>query len=68
MLGTLQTARVTAVFKLHLGIHLNKEDVHLYRIFGERMEMPDQGKLVGIMAGEALQAEFLSLLARLTYQ
>ena len=56
------------MFKLHLGIHLNKEDVHLYRIFGERMEMPDQGKLVGIMAGEALQAEFLSLLARLTYQ
>ena len=54
----LQTARVTAAFKFHLDIHLDKEDVHLYRIFGERVEMPEQGKIVGIMAGEVPQARF----------
>ena len=48
----LATARAAAVFKFHLDIHLYKEDTHLYRIFGERVSMPDQGKAVGIMAAE----------------
>ncbi len=48
----LATARATAAFKFHLDIHLFKEDTHLYRIFGERVSVPDQGKAVGIMAAE----------------
>ena len=48
----LATARAAAAFKFHLDIHLYKEDTHLYRIFGERVPVPDQGKAVGIMAGE----------------
>ena len=47
---TLATARASAAFKFHLDIHLYKEDTHLYRIFGERVPVPDQGKAVGIMA------------------
>ena len=58
----LETARAAAAFKFHLDIHLFKEDTHLYRIFGERVSMPDQGKAVGIMAGEIpaeLQPDFI---------
>jgi len=32
---TLAIARATAAFDFHLGIHLNKEDAHLYRIFND---------------------------------
>ncbi len=58
----LATARAAAAFKFHLDIHLFKEDTHLYRIFGERVPVPDQGKAVGIMAAEIpqeLQPEFI---------
>ena len=48
----LATARAAAAFKFHLDIHLYKEDTHLYRIFAERVAVPDQGKAVGIMAAE----------------
>jgi hypothetical protein len=48
----LQAAASLAAFKFHLDIHLFKEDTHLYRIFGERVSVPDQGKAVGIMAAE----------------
>jgi hypothetical protein len=48
----LATARAAAAFKFHLDIHLFKEDTHLYRIFGERVPVPDQGKAIGIMAAE----------------
>ena len=48
----LATARAAAAFKFHLDIHLYKEDTHLYRIFRERVSVPDQGKAVGIMAAE----------------
>jgi hypothetical protein len=51
----LATARATAAFKFHLDIHLFKEDTHLYRIFRERIGAPEQGKAVGIMAGEVPQ-------------
>jgi hypothetical protein len=51
----LETARATAAFKFHLDIHLAKEDAHLYRIIRERVSLPDQGKAVGIMAGEIPQ-------------
>jgi hypothetical protein len=54
----LKTARATAAFRFHLGIHLNKEDAHLYRIFRERIPLPEQGKVVGIMSGQIPQARF----------
>lgn len=47
----LRTARATAVSRFHLTLHLDKEDTHLYRIFGERISLPEQGKAMGIMAG-----------------
>jgi hypothetical protein len=47
----LKTARAAAAFRFHLNIHLGKEDTHLYRIFQERISLPDQGRAVGIMAG-----------------
>ena len=59
----LATARASAAFKFHLDIHLFKEDTHLYRIFGERVPPPDQGKAVGIMAREIppeLQPQFIT--------
>ncbi len=58
----LATARAAAAFKFHLDIHLFKEDTHLYRIFGERVPVPDQGKAVGIMAAEIppeIQPDFI---------
>jgi hypothetical protein len=61
----LATARAAAAFKFHLDIHLYKEDTHLYRIFRERVSVPDQGKAVGIMAAEMpaeRQPEFIAWL------
>ena len=55
---TLKTARATAAFRFHLGIHLDKEDTHLYRIFRERIPLPDQGKALGIMASMIPQDRF----------
>jgi len=46
----LATARATAAFHFHLGIHLDKEEAHLYRIFNERISLPDQGAIFGKMA------------------
>ena len=54
----LRTARATAVFRFHLGIHLDKEDTHLYRIFRERIPVPEQSKALGIMAGKVPQDRF----------
>ena len=48
----LESARATAAFKFHLDIHLDKEDTHLYRIIRERVSLADQGKALGVMAGE----------------
>jgi hypothetical protein len=54
----LKTARATAAFRFHLDIHLDKEDTHLYRIFRERIPLPDQGKALGIMASMVPQDRF----------
>ena len=59
----LESARATAAFKFHLDIHLDKEDTHLYRIIRERVSLADQGKALGVMAGEVPQdrvPEFVS--------
>jgi hypothetical protein len=59
----LKTARATAVFRFHLGIHLDKEDTHLYRIFRERIPLPEQGKVIGIMAGTIPKERFPEVVA-----
>lgn len=59
----LKTARATAAFRFHLNIHLYKEDTHLYRIFRERVPMPEQGKAVGIMSRKVPQERFPELVA-----
>jgi hypothetical protein len=59
----LKTARATAAFRFHLDIHLYKEDTHLYRIFRERVPMPEQGKAVGIMSRKVPQERFPELVA-----
>lgn len=54
----LETARATAAFKFHLDLHLAKEDTHLYRLFRERVPMPEQGKAVGMLAHGVPQDRF----------
>ncbi len=60
---TLAIARATAAFDFHLSIHLNKEDAHLYRIFNERVSMPNQGAIVGKMAQRIPQERFPEVVA-----
>jgi hypothetical protein len=60
---SLKTARATAAFRFHLDIHLDKEDTHLYRIFRERISLPEQGKALGIMAGMIPQERFPEVVA-----
>ena len=57
----LKTARATAAFRFHMNIHLLKEDTHLYRIFRERVSLPEQGKAVGIMAGKIPKERFAEM-------
>jgi hypothetical protein len=54
----LAVARATASFSFHLLIHLDKEEAHLYRIFNERVSLPDQGAIVGKMAHEIPRERF----------
>ena len=46
----LTIARATAVLKLHLRIHLDKEDAHLYPILSERTTESEQTSIVGLMS------------------
>jgi hypothetical protein len=46
----LQITRATSAFNFHLSFHLDKEEAHLYRIFNEKVSMPDQGAIMGKMA------------------
>lgn len=55
---SLKIARATAAFRFHMNIHLDKEDTHLYRIFRERISLPEQGKAVSVMAGTVPQDRF----------
>jgi len=59
----LKTARATAAFRFHLDMHLDKEDTHLYRIFRQRISLPEQGKVLGIMSGMVPQERFAELVA-----
>jgi hypothetical protein len=58
---TLKIARATAAFRFHMNTHLYKEDTHLYRIFREKIPLPEQGKAVSIMAGKIPQERFAEL-------
>lgn len=58
---SLATARATAAFSFHLGIHLDKEEAHLYRIFNERVSLPEQGTIVSRMAQKIPQERFPEL-------
>jgi len=59
----LQTARATAAFRFHLDIHLDKEDTHLYRIFKERVPLPEQAKAVSLIASQIPQERFPEFVA-----
>ena len=59
----LQTARATSSFRFHLNIHLDKEDTHLYRIFRERVPLPEQAKAVSILASQIPQERFPEFVA-----
>jgi Hemerythrin HHE cation binding domain len=61
--AALETARAGAAFKFHLDLHLKKEDAHLYRLFRERIPLPEQGKAVGQMAGLIPQERFPEVIA-----
>jgi len=43
----LAIARATSAFDFFLTFHLNKEEAHLYRIYNERISLPDQGAIAG---------------------
>ncbi len=60
---TLAIARATAAFDFHLGIHLDKEEAHLYRIFNERVSLPNQGTIIGEMAQKIPQERFPEVVA-----
>ena len=59
----LKTARATAAFRFHVNMHLDKEDTHPYRIFKERVPLPEQGKAIGIMASKIPQERFSEVVA-----
>jgi hemerythrin superfamily protein len=55
---TLRIARSTAAFNFFLDHHLDSEESHLYRIFNERVSLPDQGVVVGKMSQGIPQERF----------
>ena len=59
----LKTARATAAFRFHLGILLYKEDTHLYRIFRERISLPEHRKALGTMASMVPQERVPEMVA-----
>ena len=59
----LDTARASAAFKFHLDLHLKKEDAHLYRLFGERIPIPDQATVISQMATYVPQQRFPEVIA-----
>jgi len=64
-----EITRATAAFKFHLDIHLLKEDTHLYRIYDQRVSLPEQAAIGANMAREAPQErypEFVTWLISLT--
>jgi hypothetical protein len=51
-------ARATSAFNFFLSFHLNKEEAHLYRIFNERISLPDQWAITGKMSQKVPMERF----------
>lgn len=47
----IEILRITSALSFHLGIHLDKEEAHLYRVYDERVSLQEQGVINGKMAG-----------------
>jgi hypothetical protein len=54
----LRIARLTSAFNFFLDHHLDSEESHLYRIFNERILLPDQGVIAGKMSQRIPQERF----------
>jgi hypothetical protein len=54
----LAIARATSAFNFFLCFHLDKEEAHLYRIFNEKISLPDQGAIVGKMSQKVPSERF----------
>jgi hypothetical protein len=59
----LETARATAALKFHLHMHLDKEDVHLYRLVRERVAAPDLVKALALMSSTTPQDRLPDVIA-----
>ena len=57
----LDTARTTKAFDFFVTFHLLKEDTHLYRIFNDRVSLPDQWVVLGKMSQKVPQERFPEL-------
>jgi hypothetical protein len=55
---TLRITRSTSAFNFFLNHHLDSEESHLYRIFNERVSLPEQGVIVGKMSQKIPQERF----------
>jgi hemerythrin superfamily protein len=55
---TLRIARLTSAFNFFLNHHLDSEEAHLYRIFNERISLPQQGVIAGKMSQRIPQERF----------
>ena len=56
-------SRATAIFNFHLHFHLDKEEAHLYRIFNERIPLPEQAGIIAKMSQKIPQERFPEVIA-----
>jgi len=54
----LAIVRATSAYNFFSTFHLNKEEAHLYRIFNERVTLPDQGAIIGKMSQKIPPSRF----------
>jgi hypothetical protein len=59
----LAVARATAAFRFHLDMHLYKEEVHLYRLFTDRLPESEQAKAVSVFTDALPVARFSDFVA-----
>jgi hypothetical protein len=55
---TLEILHATTAFNYFSTFHLNKEEVHLYRIFNDRIPLPEQGTIIGEMSRKIPPSRF----------
>jgi hypothetical protein len=56
-------ARATAAFKFHLDLHLYKEEVHLYRLFVDRLPESEQADAVGVFTDALPRDRFVDFVS-----